>query len=95
MPEVADILVREVTVRSAQRRFGEVTPDEARRHSTELKALAGWGPMAKVGAIARGRGDLADTMKRRGAVTVADLDAGLVEKAALELWIIPPDRSIV
>ena len=95
VPEVADILVREVTVCSAQRRFGEVTPDDARQHSTELKALAGWGPMAKVGAIARGWGDLADTMRKRGAATVAELDPGLVEKAALELWIIPPDRSMV
>ncbi len=94
-PEVADILVREVTVCSAQRRFGEVTADDARQHSTELKALAGWGPMAKVGAIARGWGDLADTLGKRGAATVADLDPGLVEKAALELWIIPPDRSMV
>ena len=44
--------------------------------------------MAKVGAIARAWGDLADTMKKRGAATVAELDPGLVEKAALELWII-------
>ena len=41
VPEVADILVLEVTVCSAQRRFGEVTADEERQHSTELTALAG------------------------------------------------------
>ena len=51
--------------------------------------------MAKVGAIARASGDLADTMRKRGAATVAELDPGLVEKAALELWIIPPERSMV
>ncbi|MFP5362377.1 MAG: superoxide dismutase [Thermoleophilia bacterium] len=95
VPDVADILERLVTVCSKQRRFGEVTMPEARQHSTELKALAGWGPMAKVGAVARGWGDLAVTMQERRAETVADLDPGIVEKAAIELWIVPPERSMV
>ena len=95
VPDVADILLRLVTVCSVERRFGEVTMDEARQHSTELKALAGWGPMAKVGAIARGWSDLAVNMQKRNAATVAELDPGIVEKAAIELWIVPPDRSMV
>jgi Fe-Mn family superoxide dismutase len=95
VPDVADILLRLVTVCSKERRFGEVTMEEARQHSTELKALAGWGPMAKVGAIARGWSDLAVNMQKRKAQTVADLDPGIVEKAAIELWIVPPDRSMV
>jgi Fe-Mn family superoxide dismutase len=95
VPDVSDILLRSVTVCSAERRFGEVTADDARQHSTELKALAGWGPMAKIGAVARGWGDLAATMQKRNAATVADLDPGIVERAAIELWIVPPDRSMV
>ncbi len=95
VPDVADILERLVTVCNAQRRFGEVTIAEARQHSTELKALAGWGPMAKVGAVARGWSDLAVNMQKRNADTVADLDPGIVERAAIELWIVPPDRSMV
>jgi Fe-Mn family superoxide dismutase len=95
VPEVADILLRQVTVCGAERIFGELTADDARQHSTELKALAGWGPLAKIGAIARSWGDLATTLKKREAATVADLDPGLVEKAAIELWIVPPDRSMV
>ena len=95
VPDVSDILVRLVSVCGVERRFGEVTVDDARQHSTELKALAGWGPMAKVGAIARGWSDLAVTMQKRKATTVADLDPGLVEHAAKELWIVPPDRSMV
>lgn len=95
VPEVADILERLVTVCSVERRFGEVTIDEARQHSTELKALAGWGPMAKVGAIARGWNDLATHMQKNRATTVSDLEPGMIERAAIELWIIPPDRSMV
>lgn len=50
-------------------------------------------PLLGVGAIARGWGDLADTMKKRG--DRRGTRPGLVvEKAALELWIIPPDRSM-
>ncbi len=95
VPDVSDVLERLVTVCGVERRFGEVTRDEARQHSAELKALGGWGPMAKVGSVARGWGDLAQTMQKRNAANVADLDPGLVERAAIELWIIPPDRSMV
>ena len=95
VPEVADILVRLVTVCNVERRFGEVTMDEARKHAVELKALSGWGPLAKIGAIARGWSDLSVTMQKRKAETVAELDPGIVEKAAIELWIVPPDRSMV
>lgn len=51
--------------------------------------------MAKVGAVARGWSDLAVNMHKRNDETVADLDPGIVEKAAIELWIVPPDRSMV
>jgi len=34
-------------------------------------------------------------MQKRKAATVADLDPGIVEKAAIELWIVPPNRSMV
>jgi Fe-Mn family superoxide dismutase len=95
VPDVSDILVRSVTVCNVERRFGEVTMEEARQHATELKSLAGWGPLAKVGAIARGWSDLSVNMQKRKAATVAELDPGIVEKAAVELWIVPPDRSMV
>ena len=93
--DVGHILDRLVTVCGVERRFGDVTIDDARRHATEMKALAGWGPMAKVGAVARGWSDLAASMQKRGARTVAELDPGTVERAAVELWIIAPDRSMV
>ena len=95
VPDVADVLERLVSVCGTEHRFGEVTLDEARAHSAELKALAGWGPLAKVGAIARGWGDLALQMQKHNATTVAELDPGIVETAALALWIILPGRSMV
>jgi Fe-Mn family superoxide dismutase len=95
VPDVSDILVRLVSVCGSEHRFGDVTLDEARAHSAELKALAGWGPMARVGAVARGWSDLALQMQKRNVTTVAELEPGLVEHAAKELWIVPPDRSMV
>jgi Fe-Mn family superoxide dismutase len=95
VPDVTEVLERLVSVCGSEHRFGEVTIDEARAHSAELKALAGWGPMAKVGAIARGWGDLAVQMHKRDATTVAELDPGIVENAAKALWIILPGRSMV
>jgi Fe-Mn family superoxide dismutase len=95
VPDVTEVLERLVSVCGSEHRFGEVTIDEARAHSAELKALAGWGPMAKVGAIARGWGDLAVQMQKRDATTVAELDPGIVENAAKALWIILPGRSMV
>ena len=59
VPDVTDILTRLVSVCGTEHEFGKVTMDEARAHSAELKALAGWGPLAKIGAIARSWGDLA------------------------------------
>jgi Fe-Mn family superoxide dismutase len=95
VPDVSGLLERLVSVCGTEHRFGEVTIEEARAHSAELKALAGWGPMAKVGAIARGWGDLAVQMQKHNVTTVAELDPGIVENAAKALWIILPGRSMV
>ena len=45
--------------------------------------------------MARAWGDLAKNIEGRGAQTVADLDPGMIKKAALELWIIPPERGMI
>ncbi|MDP2709697.1 MAG: superoxide dismutase [Solirubrobacteraceae bacterium] len=95
VPDVSGVLTRLVSVCGTEHEFGAVTLDEAREHATELKALTGWGPMAKVGAVARGWSDLAEQMRKHDVATVAELDPGIVEQAAQELWIIPPGRSMV
>ena len=74
-----------VSVCGDEHEFGEVTLDEARAQSAELRALAGWGPMAKVGAIAPrlGRPRAADAEGARS-TTVAELEPGAIEKAAID-----------
>ena len=95
VPDVTDILTRLVSVCGTEHEFGKITMDEAREHSAELKALAGWGPLAKIGAIARSWGDLALQMQKAKVTTVAELEPGAIEKAAIALWVVPPDRSMV
>jgi Fe-Mn family superoxide dismutase len=94
-PDVSDVLDRPVSIAGVDRSFGEITLDDARTQAAELKALAGWGPTAKVSSIARGWSDLAGTLDKHGAATVADLDATIVLRSAKELWIIPPGRAMV
>ena len=95
VPDVSEVLAREISISGKLVAFGAIDVDAARLQSSELGALAGWGPMAKVGSIARAWGELAKTLEARGATTVADLDPGLVKKAAEDLWVIPPERGMV
>jgi superoxide dismutase, Fe-Mn family len=94
-PDVSEILDRPVSIAGANKAFGTLTLDDARTQASELKALAGWGPLAKVGAIARSWSDLATIIEKRGADTVADLEPSQIEQSAVDLWIIPPPRSMV
>jgi superoxide dismutase, Fe-Mn family len=94
-PDVAYILERPVSIQGVDRPFGSITLDDARTQASELKALAGWGPMAKVGTIARAWTELATIIEKRGADTVADLEPSQVAQSAEDLWVIPPPRSMV
>ena len=93
--DVSDVLERNVSIAGVERTFGSITVDDARTQAAELKALQGWGPMAKVGSIARGWTELAQKLDQRGAETVADLDAATVISSATDLWVIPPGRGMV
>jgi len=95
VPDVSDILERTVSISGTMVVFGEITLENARTQSAELGALAGWGPMAKVGTIARAWGELAKNLEGRGAQTVSELEAGMIKKTAMELWIIPPERGMI
>ena len=95
VPDVSDILERTVSISGTMVVFGEITLENARTQSAELGALAGWGPMAKVGTIARAWGELAKNLEGRGAQTVSELEAGMIKKTATELWIIPPERGMI
>ncbi|MGH2840445.1 MAG: superoxide dismutase [Solirubrobacteraceae bacterium] len=94
-PDVSEILERPVSIQGTDKAFGTLTLDDARTQASELKALAGWGPMAKVGTIARSWTDLAKILEKRSAETVADLEPSQIEQSAVDLWIIPPPRTMV
>jgi Fe-Mn family superoxide dismutase len=95
VPDVSEVLQRTVSIAGKNTPFGEVTLEDARTQSAELGALAGWGPMAKVGTVARAWGDLAKNIEGRGASCVAELEPGMVKQMAMDLWIIPPERGMV
>jgi Fe-Mn family superoxide dismutase len=95
VPDVSEVLLRTVSIAGKNTPFGEVTLEDARTQSAELGALAGWGPMAKVGTVARAWGDLAKNIEGRGASCVAELEPGMVKQMAMDLWIIPPERGMV
>ncbi len=94
-PDVSHVLERLVSISGSDKPFGTVTYEDARAQAAQLKGLAGWGPMAKVGTVARGWSDLAAILDKRGAETVADLEPSQVRQSAEDLWIIPPERSMV
>jgi hypothetical protein len=95
VPDVSEILVRTVSITGKMVAFGEVDVEAARTQASELGALTGWGPMAKVGSIARAWTELAKNLEGRGAATVADLEPGMIKKSAEDLWVIPPERGMI
>lgn len=75
--------------------FGEVTAEEVRARAAELRSATGWGPTAKVAAVAMAWGELARLMDDARAQTVADLDPHAVEERAQRLWVVPPGGSLL
>ena len=73
--------------------FGAFTLADVRGRAEELQAATGWGPTARVGAIARGWSELARAMSSAGVETVAELaarDADGVAELARRVWVSPP-----
>ena len=75
--------------------FGEFTLADVRARAAELAAAAGWGPTARVGAVARGWSALADAMQAAGAARVADLGEAAAEEHARKVWVVPPGGSLL
>jgi hypothetical protein len=87
---VSDTLNRLVHVDGAEKAFGAMTAAEVRARADELRAATGWGPMMRVGPVARAWGELARELDAAGAATVADLDSATVERLAGPLWVSRP-----
>ena len=95
VPDVSHILERTVSISGKMVPFGAIDVEAARTQASELNALTGWGPMAKVGSIARAWTELSKNLEGRGAATVADLEPGMIKKAAEDLWVIAPERGMI
>ena len=89
-----EIVERQVFIRGANRPFGEFTLDDARERADELRAATGWGPTARVAAVAMAWRELATAMERAGAATVADLEAEMVVELAPKLWVVLPGANL-
>ncbi|HEY2259200.1 MAG TPA: hypothetical protein VGH45_05780 [Solirubrobacteraceae bacterium] len=75
--------------------FKDFTVADARGRAAELSSVTGWGPTARVGAVARGWSELAREMAAAGAERVADLDVEAAEGFARKLWVVPPGGSLL
>jgi hypothetical protein len=89
------IVTRGVFVRGADRRFGELTLEDARAHADELRAATGWGPTARVAPVAQAWRELAMAMERTGAGSVSELDREVVVELAQKLWVVLPGGAMM
>ncbi len=88
--ELERVLAQSVYVPGGSRPFGELTAEAVRARAAELKAVTGFGPTAKVGAVARAWAELAAELQQQGAASVAQLPAEKVLSLAPRLWVSMP-----
>ncbi|MGH2849646.1 MAG: hypothetical protein ACRDLP_03420 [Solirubrobacteraceae bacterium] len=87
---LAELLERQIYIAGANRRFGELTPDEVRGRADELRAVTGWGPTARVAPVARAWRELAIALERTGVSSVRELDEDVVTELAPRLGVTLP-----
>jgi hypothetical protein len=75
--------------------FGDFTVEDVQLRAAELRSVAGHGPTARVGPVARAWAELAREMGECGAVIVADLGPEIAERRAQQLWVVPPGGSLL
>jgi hypothetical protein len=75
--------------------FGALTHAEVVARAAELEAAVGFGPTARVAAVARAWAELGRRMQGAGAATVGELDEGTVTELAEPLWIVAPGGSLL
>ena len=84
----ADPLAQPVYAGDQYKPFGELSLADVEARAEELRAAGGWGPMARVTAVARAWSELASNMRSAGARTVAEVGADA--DLARRLWVLPP-----
>lgn len=92
---VAEVLAEPVFADGETKPFGDLTAADVRARAGELAGAVGWGPTARVAPVAQAWSELASTMERQGAATVADLDPQAVAERAERLWVVPPGGSLL
>jgi hypothetical protein len=95
MPDPAAILAERVFAGGRSKPFAELTRAEVEERADELRSTVGWGPTARVAAVATAWRELARLMTERGAETVAELDPEDVAARAEKLWVVPPGGSLL
>ncbi len=91
----AELLRHPVFAADGYKPFGDFTLLEVRSRAAELADAAGWGPTARVGAVARAWSELARAMAQAGAARVGDLDGDALAPIAARLWVVPPGGSLL
>jgi hypothetical protein len=91
----ATILAEPVFAGGRSKPFGQLSRAEVEERATELRSATGWGPTARVGAVASAWRELAALMAERGAGTVGELPSQDLEARAQKLWVVPPGGSLL
>jgi hypothetical protein len=89
------VLEQRVYVADGYKPFGELTRSDVEARAAELTLATGWGPTARIGAVARAWSDLAQLMAQQGAQTVLDLGVERATELAGPLWVVPPRGSLL
>jgi hypothetical protein len=89
------ILATTVFITGANRPFGDLTPDDVRSRADELRAVAGWGPTARVGPVAMAWRELLNALQQANLEAVRELDSAKVVELAPKLWIVPPSGGLL
>lgn len=88
-------LAQQVYTAEGYKPFGELTLGDVEARAAELASVTGWGPTARVGAVARAWSELARAMRESSAATVAELAPGRVAELGEKLWVVPPGGSLL
>ena len=89
------VLEQPVFVEGGYKPFGQLTRSDVEARAAELALATGWGPTARVGAVARAWSELAQTMAQQGAQTVLELGPERATELAGPLWVVPPRGSLL
>lgn len=88
--ELAELLAQTVYIEGDNVPFGEMSPGQVRARADELRAATGWGPTARVGAVAIAWRQLAGAMGEARAGRVGELPEEQLTELAPRLWVVMP-----